>query len=200
MRCPRHDLALASDGKCVRCRREDEAAAAANAEPTVPSNAPRIVAIFVGGAIVIGAVVWTIRSSSTMTAIPSRSAPVYVAPSSSPLAPLEPAEVDAGAETTDASWGGPSPLVQAMRLSRITMYSRVDCGDCGRTRDWLLARGYTFKERNVDADDQARAAWRKASPGGTVPALDIDGQPLVGFDTARIQAALEYAGARRLQR
>jgi hypothetical protein len=46
-------------------------------------------------------------------------------------------------------------------------------------------------------DHQAKVAWERA--GGSVPALDIDGATVSGFDPARIQAAIDYAAARRAQ-
>ena len=45
-----------------------------------------------------------------------------------------------------------------------------------------------------------QTSFLRPIPDGTVPAFDIDGQTFGGYDPARIQAALDYAGARRLQR
>jgi glutathione S-transferase len=87
-----------------------------------------------------------------------------------------------------------------MHLAKITFYSRPGSPECARARVWLLDRRYIFRERAVDADGEAHAAWINASPGGVVPAFDIDGQTFAGFDADRLQGALEYAGARRLQR
>jgi hypothetical protein len=62
----------------------------------------------------------------------------------------------------------------------------------------LLTRGYSFKESDVDADREARGVLRKA--GGAVPALEIDGAMLPGFDAERIQAAIDHAGVTRVQK
>jgi hypothetical protein len=66
-------------------------------------------------------------------------------------------------------------------------------------RQWLLDRGYTPRERDVDHDAAAASEWR-AFAGGTVPAFDVDGQRFAGFDPHRLDAAIDYAAARRLQR
>jgi glutaredoxin len=197
MRCPRHDLATAADGKCVRCRREEATEAS---EPRTGSSRPRIVALVMGAFVLAAAVAWGIRSSSTVTAIPvERAAAPYVPPSAPPLAALDPAAVapDPSASSTSSNQ---SALERATHLAKITLYSRPSTPECRRARTFLLAHGYVFKERDVDADEEARGAWRRAIPDGTVPAFDIDGQTFGGYDPARIQAALDYAGARRLQR
>jgi glutaredoxin len=200
MRCPRHDLATAADGKCVRCRRE-EASAATATEPQTGSSWLKLVVFVAGAFVVAGAVGWGVRSSSTVTAIPvERAAAPYVPPSAPPLAALDPAAVAPDPSASSTSSGAQSALERAAHLAKITLYSRPSTPDCGRARSFLLAHGYVFKERDVDADEEARAAWRRAVPEGTVPAFDIDGQTFAGYDPARIQSALDYAGARRLQR
>jgi glutaredoxin len=200
MRCPRHDLATAADGRCVRCRRE-EASATEVSVPQTGSRRPRIVAFVAGALVLAAAVAWGVRSSSTVTAIPvERAAAPYVPPSAPPLAALDPAAVAPDPSASSTSSSNQSALERATHLAKITLYSRPSTPDCGRARTFLLAHGYVFKERDVDADEEARAAWRRAIPDGTVPAFDIDGQTFGGYDPARIQAALDYAGARRLQR
>jgi glutaredoxin len=194
MRCPRHDLAMASDGKCVRCRREEEAAADAVA---AKGNGPRVAIVAVGALIVAGGLAWSLRPRAAAQIPVARPAP-YVAPSAPPLASLDPATVAPDPTAAPAS-SARSPLERAMHKANITFYSRPASTDCGLARTWLLSHGYLFRERDIDADRDARAAWQRTVPGGTVPAFDIDGQAFGGYDPARIQAALEYAGARRLQ-
>ena len=144
---------------------------------------------------------WGIHSSSTPTAIPVVRAPApYVPPSAPPLAPLEPAAVAADPTALAASSPTQTLLERATHLAKITLYSRPASPACARARSYLVDHGYVFRERDVDADGEAQAAWKKAIPEGTLPAFDIDGQTFAGDDPRRIQAALDYAGARRLQR
>ncbi|MGO8992129.1 MAG: glutaredoxin family protein [Polyangiaceae bacterium] len=200
MRCPRHDLALASDGKCVRCRHEEEAASNDPAAAPTGATGRRIAIVLLCAVSIGGAVAWTLHASSTPTAIPLPASAPYVPPSAPPLAPLAPAAVAADPTSSAASSGGSTPLDRAMHLVKITLYSRPASTDCGRARTWLLDHGYTFKERDVDEDLEAKAEWKKAIPSGTVPAFNVDGTIVSGYDPARIQGAIEYAGARRLQR
>ena len=62
----------------------------------------------------------------------------------------------------------------------------------------MLDRGYTYTEKDVDADPAIAAAAARISP--TVPAFSIDGTPIPGFDPERVRNAIQYAAARRLQR
>jgi hypothetical protein len=168
-----------------------------------------VVAVAMGGTITLVA---RSRSTAPLTATGSSShgaaapssavAPPAVEHSTAtvPLAALEPAEVEAGGAPVGTTADPASSLALAMPLVKIVMYSRPGQPECGRLRDWLLAHGHLFQERDVDADREAKAAWQRTVPGGVVPALDIDGATVTGFDPVRIQAALDYAGARRAQR
>ncbi len=199
MRCPRHDLALASDGTCLRCRREQDEAAASGGT----HRSRRAFVIGAGGAVVAAAALaWSLRPhpSAGSSSVARASAPYAPPPSAPPLAALEPATVAPEPTNLAAPATVATPLERAMHAVKIVFYSRPATADCGVARAWLVARGYTFKERDVDADPDARAAWRGSGAGDTIPAFDIDGQAFGGFDPARVQSAIEYAGARRLQR
>ena len=200
MRCPRHDLAIAADGKCVRCRREEEAAEEA-ARPAAATRAPAIAGLLFLATIGGAGTLWALRPARAPAAVaPSSASPAYAAPSAPPLAPLDPATVAPDKAAPPAGSGALTPLDRAMHTAQITLYSRPTSPESGLARTWLLARGYTFKERNLDADVEGREAWQKAIPDGAVPGFDIDGQAFGGFDPERLQAAIAYAGARRLQR
>jgi glutaredoxin len=199
MRCPIHDLALAADGSCLRCRREEETGAALG-RPRRRSRGPAIaLGVVASGALLT--VAWMARPRPLPPPpSPARAAgvPAVVAPA--PLTSLEPATVSSEVKAAAPPANSATPLSRAMHLVKITLYSRPSSPECARARVWLLDRGYTFRERTVDADGEARAAWVKASPGGTVPAFDVDGQTFAGFDAPRLEGAIEYAGAQRLQR
>jgi glutaredoxin len=199
MRCSRHDLALAADGKCVRCRREEGTAADQQTSPR--SRELRVVAVLGAGFVVAGVLAWAIRPHTvTAPVAPPQASAIYTSPSAPPLVPLEPAAVAADPTPAPSGSNAPTPLDRAMHTAQITLYTRPTSSDCAPARAWLLAHGYAFRERDVDADNEGRAGWQKASPDGVVPAFDIDGQSFAGFDAARVEAALQYAGVRRLQR
>ncbi len=204
-RCPTHDLALAEDGKCVRCRRAEEAAAEVATPP--PPNAKVLAWLFAAivGTLAIGAFLvaafWPSSGTEASPAAPAASASVHLplpsGPSTQGLAALEPAVIDAGHAARGAASDPQAALARAIALEKIVMYSRPSDPDCGALRNWMLAHGHLFLEKDVDADGEARAAWERVAR--TVPALDIDGTVVVGFEPARIEAAIEYAGARRVE-
>jgi glutaredoxin 3 len=194
MRCPRHDLAVGADGTCIRCRREQCAADEARL------RGRRVAASLSLAFLVAGGLAWALRPRSAPP-LPARAqATAYAAPSAPPLAALDPATVSAEPPGATAPSAARTPLERAMHAVQIVVYSRPDVPECARARTWLLTRGYVFKERNVDADHDARTAWGAISPDGALPSFDVDGQAFGGFDPARLEGALEYAGARRLQR
>ena len=82
----------------------------------------------------------------------------------------------------------------------ITMYSTAWDPGCRRARTWLVAHGYTYTERDVEADPAASRARAALTSDRGVPVIDVDGQVLTGFDEARLARALEYAAARGLER
>jgi hypothetical protein len=106
------------------------------------------------------------------------------------------------------SAGGPGPgVVNAATQSAldrakgavvVTLYCRPAAAACASVRQWLLDRGHPPKERDVDHDPAAAAEWHGFA-GDTIPAFDVDGQRIAGFDPARLDGAIEYAAARRLQ-
>ncbi len=131
---------------------------------------------------------------ATSASVPAADAPT----AKGALVPLEPAKVapDPSSHGAEAAM---TPLDRAVHTVPITMYCRPP-PECERARAWLQDGNFVYKERNVIVDPGATAAWRKIAPDGAVPAFDVDGQTFAGFDPERLKGALEYAGARRLQR
>ena len=201
-RCPRHGLAVAPDGLCVRCRHEEEDRVAALEEkPAAIRRAGLVALLLIAGSACAGMILYALREPAGAPP-PPRPVPAAspVAASAPPLEPLSPAlpvaESPRAAESPDAA----SALQRAAHAARITMFCRHGDPACAPARVWLLDRGFTYRERDVDADSQARAAWQRIAPDGAIPAFEIDGDGVGGFDPARLEAALDYAGARHLQR
>jgi hypothetical protein len=202
VRCNVHDLAMSPDGTCVRCRRDVEDAAAREETARVRARQRVILAGTLATALIGAAIGFAIQARGTSVhaaaTVSSARTPATTASAVAPLAPLEAANVapDPSSQPADPT---ATPLDRAMRTVPITMYCRPP-PECERARAWLQDGNYVYKERNVAVDPSATGAWRKIAPNGTVPAFDIDGQTFAGFDPERIKGALEYAGARRLQR
>lgn len=84
------------------------------------------------------------------------------------------------------------PEPRAPRKSTFTgivvLYSSADCPDCDRARAWLREHGISFEERDINdpvaRDDRARLGVH------TVPAVNVDGQPVLGFDPEVLRSLL----------
>lgn len=73
---------------------------------------------------------------------------------------------------------------------RVTIYSADWCGFCQAAKQYLDRAGVKFSEKNVDEKrEYAEEAMQKSGQTG-IPVLDINGTIIVGFDRARIDAAL----------
>jgi glutaredoxin 3 len=75
----------------------------------------------------------------------------------------------------------------------VTVYSTPTCSWCHAVKDHLKSHQIPFSEVDVSVDvEKAREMVAKSGQYG-VPVLDIDGEIVVGFDRARINALLGLA-------
>ena len=71
----------------------------------------------------------------------------------------------------------------------VVLYTQAGCADSPRVRDWLVARGVAFVERDVTGDPDAAMALYRTGTFAT-PLLVIGQTRLLGFRPAEIDAAL----------
>jgi glutaredoxin 3 len=73
----------------------------------------------------------------------------------------------------------------------VTIYTSSTCSWCEATKEYLSAREIDFEE--VDISEDMRKAMEMVDKSGQqgVPVVEIDGEIVVGFDRARIDALLE---------
>jgi len=75
----------------------------------------------------------------------------------------------------------------------VTVYSTPACSWCQAAKEHLRAHNVPFDDVDVSADmARAREMVERTGQYG-VPVLDIDGEIVVGFDRARINALLGIA-------
>lgn len=73
----------------------------------------------------------------------------------------------------------------------ITIYSADWCAFCHAAKDYLAGRGFAYTEKNIEKDPAfAQESVSKSGQTG-IPVLEINGQVIIGFDRARIDAALQ---------
>ena len=62
-------------------------------------------------------------------------------------------------------------------MSEITMYSTPWCGDCRRTKQFLVERGVVFREVNIDEAPEAEDLVLRINNGlRKVPTIELDGR------------------------
>jgi glutaredoxin-like YruB-family protein len=75
----------------------------------------------------------------------------------------------------------------------VTVYSTPTCSWCRAVKDHLTSHQISFSEVDVSIDvEKAREMVARSGQYG-VPVVDIDGEIVVGFDRARINALLGLA-------
>jgi glutaredoxin 3 len=77
-----------------------------------------------------------------------------------------------------------------MQAHNITIYSADWCAFCHAAKDYLDKKGIKFTEKNVEENQEYMQESVTKSGQMGIPVLDIDGEIIVGFDRARIDAAL----------
>ena len=74
-------------------------------------------------------------------------------------------------------------------MSKVVVYTSNTCPYCTMAKDYLKEKGVEFEEKNVQNDAAARDELISMGYTG-VPVLVIGEEEIVGFDRARIDAAL----------
>lgn len=77
-----------------------------------------------------------------------------------------------------------------MSSSNIIVYSATWCAFCHAAKDYFDKQGVTYEDRDIESDSKyADESVEKSGQRG-IPVIDIDGEIIVGFDRAKIDAAL----------
>ncbi len=72
----------------------------------------------------------------------------------------------------------------------VTVYSTPTCGYCVAAKRYLKQRSIAFRDVDVSRDARAAAEMVRKSGQSGVPVIDVNGKAIVGFDKARLNAAL----------
>lgn len=85
----------------------------------------------------------------------------------------------------------PRPRRSAVRRPhRVTVYTTPTCPWCARAKRYLRQRDVTFREIDVSRDAAAARRLVRRTGQMTVPVVEIDGRPVVGFDKPEIDKLL----------
>lgn len=75
-------------------------------------------------------------------------------------------------------------------MADITIYTSNTCPYCTLAKNYLREKGYSYNEKNVQTDKDARKELMSMGHMG-VPVLVIDGEEIVGFDKEKIDSLLD---------
>ncbi len=73
---------------------------------------------------------------------------------------------------------------------KITIFTSPNCPWCHKSKEWLKAHSFSFKEIDVASDPKAADEMVEKSGQRGVPVIDIDGQIVVGFNEPALKKAL----------
>lgn len=75
-------------------------------------------------------------------------------------------------------------------MKDITVYTSTTCSFCHMVKDYLDSKGLKYTEKNIAEDKEARMEMMKMGFTG-VPVVIIGDEKILGYDKAKIDAALE---------
>ena len=73
---------------------------------------------------------------------------------------------------------------------KVMVYSTPTCSYCIRTKQFLKEHNVDFEDIDVSTNKVKTDEMIQKSGQMSVPVLDIDGEIIVGFDKAKIEATL----------
>jgi len=73
----------------------------------------------------------------------------------------------------------------------VIVYSTPTCPFCHKAKEYLTEKSVKFEDVNVAEDTARQQEMIEKSGQMGVPVLDVNGTIIVGFDKAKIDAALE---------
>ncbi len=76
------------------------------------------------------------------------------------------------------------------KQKRVTVYSTPTCTYCNKLKQYFNKHGIRYTDINVAADMNAAKEMVRRSGQQGVPQTDIDGQIIIGFDSAKISKLL----------
>jgi glutaredoxin len=92
---------------------------------------------------------------------------------------------------SDISDEKPSP--DAGKAPSIKLFTKNDCSDCDKAREFLNSQKFAFTEYNMDTDPKAAAARKEIDDGDDVPFAVINRSHVYGFSEAVYQKALKQS-------
>jgi len=75
-------------------------------------------------------------------------------------------------------------------MKKVIVYSTDNCPWCVKVKDFLKQNKVRFEERNAQENRQYALEVQQKSGGVAVPVTDVEGMIIIGFNPAKLKAAL----------
>jgi glutaredoxin len=86
------------------------------------------------------------------------------------------------------------PVVEVASSNRahdVTVYTAPWCGWCRKTLAFLDERGVDYVNKDIESDPRHADELREKTGGNAIPLVEIDGNPIRGFDPQQMAALLD---------
>jgi glutaredoxin len=80
---------------------------------------------------------------------------------------------------------------KSKKKPEVTLYTKNDCGDCDKAREFLKSKNISFTEYNMDTDKTAAAKRKDIDDGEDVPFAIINRNQVYGFSESVYNRALQ---------
>ena len=81
-------------------------------------------------------------------------------------------------------------MEKGKKIPEIKVYTTSTCPWCVKTKEFLKANNFKYKEANVGEDEKSRNEMFEKSGQFGVPVTDVNGTIIVGYDKEALKKAL----------
>ena len=75
-------------------------------------------------------------------------------------------------------------------MKKIIVYSQPECPPCEITKKFLTANGFTFEEKNIKTDHEAKRELTQKYHSYSTPTIIIGETIITGFDLEKLKSEL----------
>lgn len=83
------------------------------------------------------------------------------------------------------------PAAEKEKKPNITLYTKNDCPECDKAREFLTSRSLTFTEYNMDQDEEAAVKRKDIDNSRDVPFAIIERNQIYGFSEVVYNRAIK---------
>lgn len=202
-RCRLHDIALGADGRCVLCKRKREDVPEQQGSPWRMLAFLSLLTLIALGGYVLS------RQDETPPALSEEELEPWRAPKPTPperaARPQPPPQptgesrlIDLREEVREEMAERQRRIDLEMKRVPITIYCTTSDKACVAARKWFDENGYTYVDRDIEADGRFLRERDRLNPSETVPTLKIGDTVLTAFDDKTIERTIRQIATQRV--